>query len=37
MIIASIILTTLIVTIISWPTLEDFFYTGKHRATPREY
>lgn len=36
MILATFILAIIIATIVAWPTIEDYFYTGKHRATPDE-
>ncbi len=36
MIIATTILAVSIVVIVAYPTIEDYFYTGQHRATPHE-
>lgn len=36
MILATFILAITIATIVAWPTIEDYFYTGKHRATRDE-
>lgn len=36
MITATIILAVSIVIIVAYPTIEDYFYTGRHRATPHE-
>lgn len=36
MIIATTILAVSIVVIVAYPTVEDYFYTGRNRATPHE-
>lgn len=36
MIIATFILAIAVATVVAWPTIEDFFYTGQHRATPHD-
>ena len=36
MIIATTILAVSIVVIVAYPTIEDYFHTGRHRATPHE-
>ena len=36
MITATAILAVSIAIIVAYPTIEDYFYTGQHRATPHE-